>query len=136
MQHLERVAQVGGRLLVPGDLEWPRQLDDLGDSAPWALWVRGTLDLRLTALRSVAVVGARAATAYGERVASQLGSDLAGSGWSVVSGGAFGIDGAAHLGRARGAGPHGRGARVRGRPRLPAAATTPCSPGSGPTVCS
>ena len=97
-EHLGRVAQVGGRLLVPDDLEWPRQLDDLGDSAPWALWVRGTLDLRLTALRSVAVVGARAATRYGERVASQLGSDLADSGWAVVSGGAFGIDKAAHLG--------------------------------------
>ena len=62
-QHLDRVAEVGGRLLVPDDLEWPRQLDDLGASAPWALWVRGTLDLRLTALRSVAVVGARASTA-------------------------------------------------------------------------
>jgi DNA processing protein len=97
-QHLDRVAEVGGRLLVPDDLEWPRQLDDLGDSAPWALWVRGTLDLRLTALRSVAVVGARASTRYGERVASQLGSDLAESGWAVVSGGAFGIDKAAHLG--------------------------------------
>jgi len=97
-QHLERAAEVGGRLLVPGDLEWPRQLDDLGDAAPWALWVRGTLDLRLTALRSVAVVGARASTRYGERVASQLGTDLAESGWAVVSGGAFGIDKAAHLG--------------------------------------
>jgi DNA processing protein len=97
-EHLDRVAAVGGRLLVPGDLEWPRQLEDLGDAAPWALWVRGTLDLRLTALRSVAVVGARAATRYGERVASQLSSDLARSGWAVVSGGAFGIDRAAHLG--------------------------------------
>jgi DNA processing protein len=97
-EHLARTEAVGGRLLVPDDLEWPRQLDDLGDAAPWALWVRGTVDLRLTALRSVAVVGARAATRYGERVASQLGSDLAGSGWAVVSGGAFfGIDKAAHL---------------------------------------
>ena len=95
---LERVASVGGRLLVPGDLEWPQQLADLGDASPWALWVRGTVDLRLTALRSVAVVGARAATTYGERVASQLASDLALSGWSVISGGAFGIDKAAHLG--------------------------------------
>jgi len=97
-EHLARVEAVGGRLLMPGDLEWPRQLDDLGDAAPWALWARGTVDLRLSALRSVAVVGARAATRYGERVAAQLGSDLAASGWSVVSGGAFGIDKAAHLG--------------------------------------
>jgi DNA processing protein len=95
---LQRVVDVGGRFLVPGDLEWPRQLEDLGDAAPYALWLRGTCDLRLSALRSVAVVGARAATAYGLHVASTLASDLAGSGWTVVSGGAFGIDKAAHTG--------------------------------------
>jgi DNA processing protein len=95
---LERVAAVGGRFLVPGDLEWPAQLDDLGTAAPWALWVRGTVDLRLSALRSVAVVGARASTSYGSHVASTFGSDLAASGWTVVSGGAFGIDAAVHAG--------------------------------------
>jgi DNA processing protein len=95
---LRRVAELGGRLLVPGDLEWPSQLDQLGEQAPWALWVRGTADLRLSALRSVAVVGARAATGYGTHVASLLGSDLALAGWTVASGGAFGIDAAAHSG--------------------------------------
>jgi DNA processing protein len=95
---LARVRAVGGRLLVPGDLEWPSQLADLGDAVPWALWVRGTVDLRLTALRSVAVVGARAATDYGTHVASVLGAELASHGWAVVSGGAFGIDAAAHTG--------------------------------------
>jgi DNA processing protein len=95
---LARVEQVGGRLVVPGDLEWPQQLDDLGDAAPWALWVRGTVDLRLQALRSVGVVGARAATPYGTHVASTFASDLASAGWAVVSGGAFGIDAAAHSG--------------------------------------
>ncbi len=95
---LARAAEVGGRLLVPGDLEWPSQLDDLGEVAPWALWVRGTVDLRLAALRSVAVVGSRAATRYGDDVAATLGSDLALRRWTVVSGGAFGIDAAAHRG--------------------------------------
>lgn len=95
---LARAAEVGGRLLVPGDLEWPSQLGDLGVLAPWALWVRGTVDLRMSALRSVAVVGARAATNYGTHVASTLGSDLAATGWTVVSGGAFGVDAAAHAG--------------------------------------
>jgi DNA processing protein len=95
---LDRVESVGGRLLVPGDLEWPTQLDDLGELAPWALWVRGTVDLRMAALRSVAVVGARMATSYGTNVASCFGSDLALSGWTVVSGGAYGIDAAAHVG--------------------------------------
>ena len=95
---LARVAEVGGRLIIPGDLEWPSQLDDLGLAAPWALWLRGTVDLRMSALRSVAVVGARSATQYGTHVASTLGSDLAAVGWTVVSGGAYGVDAAAHAG--------------------------------------
>ncbi len=46
----------------------------------------------------MAVVGARAATAYGAHVAAQFGVGLSESGWTVVSGGAFGIDGAVHRG--------------------------------------
>jgi len=95
---LERVRLLGGRLIIPGDLEWPSQLNDLGDAAPWALWVRGATDLRLAMLRSVAIVGARACTPYGARVASEMASDLALAGWTIVSGGAFGIDAAAHRG--------------------------------------
>lgn len=95
---LARAAEVGGRLVVPGDLEWPSQLDDLGEAAPWALWVRGTTDLRMSALRSVAVVGSRSSTRYGADVASMMSSELAMLGWTVVSGGAFGIDAAAHQG--------------------------------------
>ena len=95
---LARAEEVGGRLLMPGDLEWPSQLAELGDVAPWALWVRGPVDLRLSALRSVAIVGARAATAYGVDVAAELASELALAGWTVVSGGAFGIDAGAHQG--------------------------------------
>src|SRR5215471_7686949 len=37
----------GLRLVMPGDAEWPTQLDDLGDARPLVLWVRGTADLRL-----------------------------------------------------------------------------------------
>ncbi|MGW1149317.1 DNA-processing protein DprA, partial [Streptomyces sp. NPDC002454] len=88
----------GIRFLCPGDPEWPAQLDDLGDARPIGLWVRGTPDLRLWALRSVAVVGARACTEYGAHVAAGLAADLAVRGWIVVSGGAYGIDGAAHRG--------------------------------------
>ncbi|MEU0052063.1 DNA-processing protein DprA [Streptomyces sp. NPDC006309] len=95
----------GARFLCPGDSEWPRQLDDLGDARPVGLWVRGRPSLRMWALRSVAVVGARACTGYGTHVAATLASDLAERGWVVVSGGAYGIDGAAHRGAlaARGA---------------------------------
>jgi len=55
----------GIRLVCPGDPEWPGQLADLGDDQPYALWLRGSADLRFSCLRSVAIVGSRAATAYG-----------------------------------------------------------------------
>ncbi|WP_271216445.1 DNA-processing protein DprA [Streptosporangium carneum] len=88
----------GARLVVPGDSEWPTQLDDLGDCRPYALWLHGEADLRFSCLRSVAVVGSRAATPYGTHVAAEFGTGLGERGWTVVSGGAYGIDGAAHRG--------------------------------------
>ncbi|SIT73282.1 DNA-processing protein DprA [Microbacterium sp. RU33B] len=84
------------RLLVPGDVEWPAQVDDLGENAPLALWARGDASLPARAGASVAIVGARAATSYGEHVAMELSADLAASGVPIVSGAAYGIDGAAH----------------------------------------
>lgn len=87
----------GGRYLIPGDGEWPTQLMALGAAAPWGLFVVGA-ELRTAAARSVAVVGARAASQYGVHVASELSTDLASRGWAVVSGGAYGIDAAAHRG--------------------------------------
>jgi DNA processing protein len=86
----------GIRLVVPGDAEWPGQLDILGDARPWGLWVRGNADLRYACLRSVAVVGTRAATAYGAHVCSEISVALAERGWTLISGGAYGIDGNAH----------------------------------------
>lgn len=97
-QDLAAVAAIGGRFVCPGEREWPSQLDDLGDARPTGLWVRGPRDLRLWALRSVAVVGARACTPYGSHMAASLGAGLAELGWVVVSGAAFGVDGAAHRG--------------------------------------
>jgi DNA processing protein len=88
----------GIRLVCPGNPEWPSQLADLGDAQPYALWLRGRADLRFSCLRSVAIVGSRAATAYGCCVAADFGASVAGHGWSVVSGAAFGIDVAAHRG--------------------------------------
>ncbi|GAA3994789.1 DNA-processing protein DprA [Streptomyces plumbiresistens] len=88
----------GVRFVGPGDAEWPGQLDDLGDARPLGLWVRGKPSLRMWALRSVAVVGARACTEYGAHMAATLAADLAERGWVVVSGGAYGVDGAAHRG--------------------------------------
>lgn len=89
--------KVGARLVVPGDLEWPEGLQDL-PVPPWCLWVRGPEQLGPAVERSVAVVGARAATPYGETQAAELAAALATAGWTVVSGAAYGIDGAAHRG--------------------------------------
>jgi DNA processing protein len=88
----------GIRLIVPGDPEWPGQLADLGADQPYALWLRGNADLRFNCLRSVAIVGSRAATAYGSYVAAEFAASVAARGLAVVSGGAFGVDAAAHRG--------------------------------------
>jgi DNA processing protein len=95
---LARYERDGIRLLCPGDTEWPDALSDLGDAAPYALWVRGHQHLATAAVRSVAITGSRAATAYGTHVAGQLATGLAGQGWTIVSGAAYGIDAAAHRG--------------------------------------
>jgi DNA processing protein len=88
----------GIRLLCPGDPEWPTQLAVLADAQPVLLWLRGSADLRYACLRSLSVVGARAATGYGEHVATEMAAALAERGWAVISGGAYGIDSAAHCG--------------------------------------
>ena len=98
-------ADSGYRLICPADPEWPTQLDDLGDARPVVLWARGSEDLRFAAIRSVAIVGARAATAYGSHVAAEIAAGLAARGWTVVSGGAYGIDAAAHRGALAEGGP-------------------------------
>ena len=95
---VEVATRSGARLVVPGDEEWPSQLDDLGPARPLLLWVTGRDELERVCRRSVAVVGARACTPYGEAVAGELSAGLADRGWAVVSGGAFGVDAAAHRG--------------------------------------
>ncbi|MET1004094.1 MAG: DNA-processing protein DprA, partial [Propionibacteriaceae bacterium] len=94
------------RFVVPDDEEWPDQLQDLNwcnpvnrkGGVPPGLWLRGPGQLAALVGRSVAVVGSRASTNYGSGVAADLGADLADGGVTVVSGGAFGIDAAAHRG--------------------------------------
>ncbi|MEU5878133.1 DNA-processing protein DprA [Spirillospora sp. NPDC047279] len=93
------------RLVCPGDPEWPTTLDDLGDERPYALWLRGPEDLRYACLRSVAIVGSRAASPYGLRVAADMACELAEQRWTVISGGALGIDAAAHRGALAADGP-------------------------------
>ncbi|WP_285463532.1 DNA-processing protein DprA [Agromyces sp. NBRC 114283] len=95
LRSLEAAERLGARLLVPGDDVWPARLDDLGMHAPLALWVRGDPGL-VGAEASLAVVGARAATGYGEQLALDAVAGLVDRGCTIVSGGAYGIDGAAH----------------------------------------
>lgn len=102
---LRALEDLGGALLVPDDAHWPRGLLDLGPAAPLALWVRGRSDLGAVTDRSVAVVGARAATTYGERLAHDVAGALVDADVAVVSGGAFGIDAAAHRGALARGGP-------------------------------
>ena len=95
---LAQAARVGARLVCPGDDEWPSLLDDLAriDADCFGLWVRGRERLDDVVARAVAIVGTRTPTAYGEHVAGELAAGLADRGWTVVSGLAYGIDGAAH----------------------------------------
>jgi DNA processing protein len=115
---LRRAERCDARLVVPEDDEWPalplhaltvavsaepddhRHQSDRTSAPvpPVALWVRGPARLDDLVERSVAIVGSRASTAYGEHVAAELGHQLGERGWTVVSGGAFGIDAAAHRG--------------------------------------
>lgn len=95
-RELHVLERLDGSLVVPGDPGWPTALDDLGAVRPLALWVRGSDRLAELAARSVAVVGARACTDYGRHVTGEIASGLAARGFTVVSGGAYGIDAAAH----------------------------------------
>ncbi|GAB3955749.1 DNA-processing protein DprA [Micromonospora vulcania] len=115
---LARAGRLGARIICPEDDEWPTQLADLHrlrlpdasrrvdleTAPPLCFWIRGEWRLNEALERSVAVVGARAATPYGLHVATELGYGLADRDWTVVSGGAFGIDAAAHRGALTGGG--------------------------------
>ncbi|GGK89866.1 DNA-processing protein DprA [Mangrovihabitans endophyticus] len=117
---LARAERVGARLVTPADAEWPAGVDvlatleldsrrqiDRNTRPPLCLWVRGDPPVDHLLHRSVAIVGARAATGYGIHVTTDLSYGLAERDWTVVSGGAFGIDSAAH-----------RGALAAGRPTV------------------
>ena len=103
----------GIRFVVPGDEEWPPGLADLGHAEeiqrrggiPVGLWLRGPGHLAALLERSVAIVGSRASTAYGAGITHDIAGDLGERGVTVVSGGAFGIDAAAHRGALQVGGP-------------------------------
>lgn len=87
------------RILTPHDHEWPTALDDLEETRPHCLWVQGPGRLdQLAGERCLALVGSRASTPYGEDTAGSFAAAFAAGGGTVVSGGAYGIDAAAHRG--------------------------------------
>ncbi|MEN9751472.1 MAG: DNA-protecting protein DprA, partial [Actinomycetota bacterium] len=94
--HLERAKRIGAKLITDASPLWPAQLDDLGEHRPMALWLRGNIDTLEALSSSVAIVGARASTGYGEHVTMEIASNLVASGYCIVSGAAYGIDGMAH----------------------------------------
>lgn len=94
--HERRARAVNAQVLTRTDPGWPHALGDLGITTPFALYVRGDNDLDALWSRSLAVVGARAATAYGCHMADVVVAGAASVGASVISGGAYGIDAAAH----------------------------------------
>ncbi|MDO5670713.1 MAG: DNA-processing protein DprA [Corynebacterium sp.] len=112
-EDLAAAAVVGARLITPESAEWPRAEFDLafGFAAtgrsdhvrsyqadavpPHGLWVRGG-PLGAAVAQSVGVVGTRAVTRYGVEATRQIAAGLATHHWTVVSGGALGIDTAAH----------------------------------------
>jgi DNA processing protein len=106
---MRQAQRLGARIVVPADDDWPGRVESLAvlelDAPgrinqnvrpPLCIWVRGGLPLGPALDRSVAVVGARAATGYGVQVTADIAHGLVEHGWTVVSGGAFGIDAAAH----------------------------------------
>ncbi|MHA6667595.1 DNA-processing protein DprA [Homoserinimonas sp. A447] len=93
---LKQAARFNVRLLTPSDPAWPVGMADLGLHAPIALWLRGNVSTMLTLEQSISLVGARAATGYGEHVTMEASASLVDRGYTIVSGAAYGIDGMAH----------------------------------------
>ena len=93
---LSQAARFGLSLITPDSAHWPAGVDELGPNAPVALWLRGHPHALDALANSIALVGARAATGYGEHVTMEASAGLVDRGFAIVSGAAYGIDGMAH----------------------------------------
>jgi len=110
---IDATAAVGLRFLIPSDPNWPIRLSDLADcepvndlsGVPIGLWVGGHGDPAELCHKAVSMVGSRASTAYGDTVAAEMAAELSEGGRTVISGGAYGIDAAAHRGCLAGRSP-------------------------------
>ncbi len=97
--NIERLQEELGEnfLVTPLSPDWPVRLNDL-KAPPFALIGRGVREMLEVTEQSIAIVGSRNPTPYGVRIASEFAAGLCDRDWQVISGGAFGIDSAAHRG--------------------------------------
>jgi len=98
---LQRITDFGAHVLIQTDEQYPESLREIYDP-PLVLYVKGSLSAKDK--NSVALVGSRMTTHYGIETARKLGYQLAYVGVTVVSGGARGVDTAAHQGALAGKG--------------------------------
>ena len=89
------IAQSGGVFITPEDLSWPTRVNQLA-IPPLGLIVKG--DLSILNNPSLAIVGTRNPTPYGVRLAGDFAAGFVDREWDIISGGAYGIDTAAHRG--------------------------------------
>ena len=94
---LAQITNAGAFILTPEDVDWPVALNDLA-APPIALLIKGQRENLTHLENSISIVGTRNPTSYGVRIAGDFGVGVADHEWAVVSGGAIGIDAAAHKG--------------------------------------
>lgn len=109
----EKAAQLGWRLITRDSDEWPQSFEQSFATlelnlqhvnsnirglryAPFAVWAKGTGNLGKLATAAVTMVGTRGVSRYGEQVAMQWSQDFATQGYTLISGGAEGVDTAVH----------------------------------------
>lgn len=96
-RRIAEAEQNGIGTVIPGDPDWPVGLGDLGARTPFVLWTQGASSLLSRPLPDMVMfTGARASTSYGDHATAELVGDLAADEHVIVSGGAYGIDTAAH----------------------------------------
>ena len=94
---LAQITRASAFILTPEDVDWPQSLNDLA-APPIALLIKGQRENLSRLENSISIVGTRNPTSYGLRIAGDFGVGVADHEWAVVSGGAIGIDAAAHKG--------------------------------------
>jgi len=89
------IENTGAEFITPEMEQWPSQLNELV-AIPIALVVKGNIEILKE--RGLAIVGTRNPTPYGVRNAGDFAAGFVDREWTIVSGGAYGIDSAAHKG--------------------------------------